>query len=224
MISRCPIEAHSCPSYVPLSLIKQHLFGPTLIEFPAERPFWFVTLCQIGYKTYRWTNSVDCGRVQDCNEKIMLIFCRNLYYFKCWCIADHQSVWRLTSHNTHYIGCVCHSKEASKTQTMLPQLLMSTKQIPIITVGLRWNGHHWNFLTCFFRWKIRWNKSCHTNLRNFLISFYEWKWTIQRWNSTSCISRTRFKFSSIVSKSDHSGLGGRGRVLGLRLTMLPLFT
>ena len=37
------------------------------------------------------------------------------------------------------------------------------------------------------------------------------------------------KFSNFIlciemKKSDHAGLGGRGRVLGLRLTMLPLFT
>ena len=76
----------------------------------------------------------------------------------------------------------------------------------------------------FCHWQIRCNKSSHTTLRNFQIWFYAWKWTIQRWNLSSRISRTRFKFSNIVSKSDHAGFGGRGRVLGLRLTMLPLFT
>ena len=77
----------------------------------------------------------------------------------------------------------------------------------------------------FFHWQIRCNKSCHTNLRNCQILCYAWKWTIHGWNLTSRISRTRcrYKFSYIVSKSDHAGLGGGGRVIGLRLTMLPLF-
>ena len=85
----------------------------------------------------------------------------------------------------------------------------------------------WTSLKLFwhvFHRQSRCNKSRHTNLRNFQISCYVWKWAIQRWNLTSRISRTKFKFSNIVSKSDHAGLGGCGWVRGLRLTVLPLFT
>ena len=32
-ISRCPIEAHSCPSFVSFSLIKYHLFGRTALSY-----------------------------------------------------------------------------------------------------------------------------------------------------------------------------------------------
>ena len=96
--------------------------------------------------------------------KLFYFFCRNLYYFKCRC---YQNVPRLISHNTYYIGCVFHCVEASKTcEAVLPQLLMSTKKISIINVGLRWNGHHWNCFYTFFHWQIRRSNSCHTNLRN----------------------------------------------------------
>ena len=49
-------------------------------------------------------------------------------------------------------------------------------------------------------------------------------WTILRWNLPSHISRSKFKFSNIVPKSSHAPPAGRGRVWGLRLTMLPLST
>ena len=150
----------------------------------------------------------------------MLILCRNLYYFKCCCIADHLKVSRLTSQNTYYIGCVFYCIEASKThEAVLPQLLMrSTTQIQMKTVGLRWNWHHWSIFHMSFHWQIRCSKSYHTNLRTFQLYThvcYGWIWTIQRWNLSCRISRTRFKFSNIVS--NHVPSAGRGRVWGLRL-------
>ena len=149
----------------------------------------------------------------------MLLFCRNLHFFKCWCISDHQNFSRHTSPNTYYIWCVFHCTEASKIQ-VLPQLLMSTKQIPIYTVDLRWNGHHWKFFTCFFTDKF--DAVNHAiQLEKFSNCIYVWKWTIQRWNLSSRISGTRFKFLNIVSKSDHTTLAGRCQVWGPRLTMLP---
>ena len=119
--------------------------------------------------------------------KLFFFFCRNLYYFKFWCIADHQNVQRLTSHNINYIGCVFHCIEAS--EAVVPQLLMSAKQNSnMITVGLKWNGYHWNFFT-FFHWQIQRSKSCHTNFKNFPIVYtlcYVLKWITQRCDAPSC--------------------------------------
>ena len=154
--------------------------------------------------------------------KLFCFFCRKLYYFKLWCITDHQNVSRLTSHNINYIGCVFHCIEAS--EAVVPQLLMSAKQSSnMITVGWKWNGHHWNFFTFFFTDKF--NAVIHAIktwkvFQLYTHLCYVLKWTIQRWNLSSRISRTRFKFSNYCFKVK-APLAGSGRVWGLRLTMLP---
>ena len=128
--------------------------------------------------------------------------------------------FKTTSHNTYYIGCVSYRIKATKThEAGLPQLLMSTAQtqMMMILVGLRWNGHHWSFFHMCFHRQMRCSK-LYTHV------CYVWIWTIQRRNLSSRISRSKFKFSNIVSKSNHAPLAGRGRVWGLRLTMLPLST
>ena len=109
---------------------------------------------------------------------------------------------------------------------MLQQLLMSTKQIPIITVGLRWNGHIEASFTCLFTEKFSVNHAIQIwkIFQLYTHVCHVWKWTIQLWNLSSGESRTRFKFSNIVSKAYYALLGGHGGVWGLRLTILPLFT
>ena len=54
--------------------------------------------------------------------------------------------------------------------------------------------------------------------------YYVWEWTTQLWHLSPHISRTCVKLSNIVSEWYYAPHAGHGRVWGLRITMVPLFT
>ena len=140
----------------------------------------------------------------------MWIFCRNLNYFNCWCIADHQNISRLT---LYYVGCVSHSIEACKTcEAVLPQLFCEyhTNSNNYCRFKMKWTSL--KLFHMFFHQKIRCSNRAIQTWENFQLYTYVcylWKWTIQQWKLSSHIIRTPFEISNIGSKSDHAELGGR---------------
>ena len=78
-----------------------------------------------------------------------------------------------------------------------------------------------NFSHCFFHWQIWRSKSCHTNLGNFPI-VYTSLLIVKINNSTLKVVISYIQ--NLVSKSYHALLAELGRIWGLRLTMLLLFT
>ena len=116
-ILRCPIEAHSCPSFVPLSFIKWHLLAkqPSPDLFSLRIAF---SVCEY-LSNLIWNQSmtnlcVDCGRAPDCNENyvsslhklvlfLMLTYSRSSKNFKT----------NFTQHVLHWVCLYCI--EAFKT-------------------------------------------------------------------------------------------------------------
>ena len=98
----------------------------------------------------------------------------------------------------------------------------------IITVGLRWNGHHWiSFHIAAFHWQFDVVNHAVLTWKFFKLYTHEcyvWGWTTQLWHLSPHISRTCVTPSNIVFESFYAPHAGHGRVWSLRITMVPLFT
>ena len=100
-------------------------------------------------------------------KKSMLLFCRNLENFQILMYSKSSQCFKSNStHNLPHgvcftlyrlIMCVFHCQRRGPLRLLRSSASINVnvdQTIPIITVGLRWNGHYCKVFALFFHWQI----------------------------------------------------------------------